>query len=406
MKRLMIMLAGMLAILTSCAGDNSREDLAFAERALDNAARQSLMMYQQVRARPGRFPRTTANDTLVTSHSRWWTSGFFPGTLWYLYEFNRDDSLRAAAEAMTERVSKEQYTTNNHDVGFQINCSFGNGYRLTGNPLYREAMLNAASSLATRFDPVVGCTRSWEKRLGWEYPVIIDNMMNLELLEVASVLGGGESYAQMARSHSDRTLKNHFRNDGSSYHVVDYDPQNGGVAFRGTRQGYSDASAWARGQAWALYGYTMMYRMTGNEAYLNQARKVAGFIADHPRLPGDKVPYWDFDAPEIPHALRDASAAAIMASGYLELSTYVKGDEGRRYFDIARQQLQTLASPEYTAGPGTNCGFILKHSVGSLPGDSEVDVPLSYADYYYVEALLRYRRLLLGEPVVAALNKP
>jgi uncharacterized protein YyaL (SSP411 family) len=224
--------------------------------------------------------------------------------------------------------------------------------------------------------------------------VIIDNMMNLELLEWASRNGGDKRLGEIAVNHANTTLQNHFRADGSSWHVIDYDLASGTVARKKTHQGYSDESAWARGQSWGLYGYTMMYRFTKDPAYLSQARKIAGFLLNHPRLPSDKVPYWDYDAPDIPDARRDVSAGSIMASALLELAQYTKGKEKEEYVNTAATILQSLAS-SYRSPAGGNGGFILDHSVGHLPGNSEVDVPLTYADYYFVEALLRYKKWCL-----------
>ena len=369
------------------------------DKGLERAAVQSKLMAKSLWNDKDKLPRTISkNGEFVTSPARWWTSGFFPGVLWYLYEVTADDSLRLYAEDYTWRVKDEQYTTDNHDVGFMLYCSFGNGYRLTGNETYKQVLLQGAKSLSTRFRSKVGCIRSWDwNKKVWEYPVIIDNMMNLELLEWASKASGDSTYAHIAQSHANVTMKHHFRPDYSSYHVVSYDTITGQPEKKNTCQGYAHESSWARGQGWALYGYTMMYRETKNPAYLNQAMNVARFIMNHPRLPEDKIPYWDFDAPDIPNALRDASAGAIMASALIELSQYTEGDFAKQCLSVAETQLKTLSSLEYLAEPGTNCNFILKHSVGNFPGKGEVDVPLTYADYYYVEALVRYKENILKE---------
>ena len=375
------------------------QTLKMADRALETARGQALLLYREMGAYPDRLPRTAEKGKLKTTASKGWVSGFFPGTLWYLYENSGDSLLLEAARNMTERVRKEQYTTTNHDVGFVINCSFGNGYRLTGDSSYRAVLVRAARSLSTRFSPVVGCTRSWDGAR-WNFSVIIDNMMNLELLTVASSLTGENTFYDMPSSHADRTMENHFRPDGSSYHLVDYDSLSGRVVRRITYQGAADESSWARGQAWGLYGFTMMYRQTGKKAYLDQAVKIGNYIMNHPRLPKDKIPYWDFDAPGIPRALRDVSAGAIMASAYLELSTFVEGELSGKYLRLAEQMLSSLASPAYMNRPGGDFGFILRHSVGFMGKNSEVDVPLSYADYYFVEALTRLKRMAEGRPVV------
>lgn len=345
---------------------------------------------------PDRLPKTTEKDgTLVTSDTHWWCSGFFSGTLWMLYEATGNETLKKYAENYTIRIEKEQYALDTHDLGFMMNCSFGNGYRITGNENYKKILLQSARSLATRYNENIGVIRSWDNKPKWMYPVIIDNLMNLELLENAYKLSQDSLFDKIANSHATITITNHFRPDYSSCHVVDYDTITNKALKMDTHQGYSTTSAWARGQAWGLYGYTMMYRETQNEKYLQQAINIAKFILHHPNLPEDKIPYWDFDAPNIPDEPRDASAGAIIASALLELSQYVNDDKlSKEYQSVASQQLRTLSSDEYLAAPQTNGGFILKHSVGNKPRNSEVDAPLTYADYYYVEALLRYKKLL------------
>ena len=347
--------------------------------ALDFSVKQSMSMFNVMQSQKGILPRTAKNGEMITCESPWWTSGFYPGTLWYCYEYSNDPQVRMAAEEMTSRVEKQKYTTNNHDVGFIINCSFGNGYRLTHNEAYREVIETAANSLATRFHPVTGCTRSWNSKK-WQFSVIIDNMMNLELLTVASSLTGNNSYYEKAKSHADRTMINHFRPDGSSYHVVSYDTITGKVLNQVTHQGVNDQSAWSRGQAWGLYGFTMMYRQTGKKEYLDHAIKIGKFIMDHPRLPKDKIPYWDFDAPNIPREDRDASAGAIMASAYVELSSYVPGKLGEEFLAIGEQQIRSLASPAYRAKKvGDNNHFIIQHCTGFVAKNYEIDAPLTYA---------------------------
>lgn len=344
-----------------------------------------------------KFPQSTNPDGSPRDmKSSWWCSGFFGGSLWYIYEQTQDPKWREAANKWTMAVAKEQYNTGTHDLGFMLYCPFGNGYRLTKNPAYPPILLTGAKSLSTRFDPKVGLIKSWNKFKEYDYPVIIDNMMNLEFLFWASKTSGNQQFRNIALTHADNTLKNHFRPDGSSVHVVCYNPD-GTVAAKKTAQGAADNSAWARGQAWGLYGYTVMYRETKDKKYLDQARKIADFYLNHPNLPADKIPYWDFnalgvDSPGIPNEERDASAGAIAASALLELSTY-GGPSARTYRQAAEQMLQSLSGPTYRATVGENNHFLLKHSVGNKPGKSEIDVPLVYADYYYLEALLRYDAL-------------
>ena len=382
-----------IAILMGCAGKDEMD--AVIGKGLSVSVEQSKLMAKSIWEQKTLLPRTLDKEgKLITSDSKWWTSGFFPGVLWYLYEATGDTLLKEYACDYTSRVEKEKYNKGNHDVGFMLYCSFGNGYRLTGNEKYKQVLLKGAESLSTRYKDHIGVIRSWDfNRAVWQYPVIIDNMMNLELLEWASKNSDNSRFDAIARSHADVTLKNHFRPDYSCWHVVSYDTITGQPEKKHTRQGYSHESSWSRGEAWALYGYVMMYRETQQKHYLAHAKKVANYILTHPRMPEDGIPYWDYDAPDIPDTYRDASAGAIMASAFIELSTMIQGELSRKCLMMAETQLKTLTSPEYLAEPGTNGNFILKHSVGSLMEHSEVDVPLTYADYYYVEALLRYQKV-------------
>jgi uncharacterized protein YyaL (SSP411 family) len=337
------------------------------------------------------LPRSVVDGKLKLVPAKDWTSGFFPGSLWYLYEFTGKESWRVAAQDYTARVESIKDFAGTHDVGFILNCSFGNGYRLTRDPHYRDVLIQGARTLSTRSKPEVGLIRSWDHGK-WHYPVIIDNLMNLELLTWAAREAAEPKLRDIAIAHADKTLQNHFRPDASSFHVVDFNPTNGAVIAQKTYQGAADTSAWARGQAWGLYGYTMMYRQTRRPEYLAQAGKIARFLINHPRFPEDGIPYWDFDAPEIPDAPRDASAAAIMASALIELSDYLEPELSRECLSMARRQLLSLSAPAYLAKLGENGGFLLCHCVGNKPKNLEVDVPLSYADYYFLEALLRYRK--------------
>ena len=405
MKRVLLLFVAFgwcMAALATTPPSFDKKTLKRVNETLDFAVEQSLRLYESVKDDPSRMPRSyyAQTDSLILCPIRWWASGFFSGSMWYLYEHTGREDLRKIAETLTDRMESYAYRTDDHDIGFAINCTYGNGYRLTHNEAYRDVIITAGRNLATRFNPTVGCTRSWNKRPKWGFTVIIDNMMNLELLTVASQLSGDDSMVKIARSHANTTMKNHFRPDYSTYHVVGYDEDTGKVRTRVTHQGYADHSAWSRGQAWALYGYTMMYRLTGDKRYLEQATHVGKFLLNHPRLPKDKIPYWDYDTPAIPNALRDASAGALMASAYIELSQMVEGELGVQFLNLAEQQLHSLCSPAYLAKAGENGNFLLMHSTGNHNRNSEMDVPLSYADYYFVEAMLRYRRLCAGRPVV------
>ena len=384
-----------VVILAACTQKPKEEPLPeMIDRALNVSVQHALKMAEKLAPQDSVLPRTFKDGQMVTSDSRWWCSGFFPGLLWYTWEYSNDPKLLEYAKQFTARVEREKYTTNNHDVGFMLYCSFGNGLRLTGDSLYPEVLLTGTKSLATRYKPQVGLIKSWDSNPDkWQFPVIIDNMMNLELMMWAAKTSGDSTFSKIAFSHADKTIENHYRPDNSCWHVVSYDTITGVPHIKQTHQGFSDESAWSRGQAWGLYGYTMMFRETGNQRYLEQAEKVAGFLMNNPNMPADGVPYWDFNAPGIPNEPRDASAAAIMASALVELSTLTQGEQSKQYLSFAEKQLRTLASPEYLAKPGENGDFILMHSTGSKPHNSEVDVPLTYADYYFVEALLRLKKL-------------
>jgi len=379
-------------IIISCAQEKPMSEIV--NKSLAFSKEQYSLMTDVMKEKAGMLPRTIdAEGKLITSNSKWWTSGFYPGCLWYLYEYSDDPKIKEDAKMITARVEQEKFTTDNHDVGFILYCSFGNGLRLTGEESYNEVLLTGAKSLCTRFRPNAGIIQSWATRDKWQCPVIVDNMMNLELLMWAFKKSGDSSFYKIAVSHADATMKNHYRPDYSCYHVVSYDTISGAVQVKQTAQGFSDESAWSRGQSWGLYGFTMMYRETGLERYLVHARHIADFLINHPNLPEDKIPYWDYNAPEIPNAERDASAGAIMASALIELSKYTDQETGKKYLQVAEKQLRSLSSPAYMAKRGENGNFILMHSVGSLPAKSEVNVPLSYADYYFIEALLRYKNL-------------
>lgn len=353
----------------------------------------SLMLQQIGREGKVRIPKTIDKlGRMVYIPIDDWCSGFFPGSLCYLYQLTNDKSWLLQSKRFTEALDSIQYLTWHHDVGFMIGSSYLNIYRLSPNKAYKKAIIQTAKSLCTRFRKKAGVIQSWnvdrgwQSKRGWTCPVIIDNMMNLELLFEATRLSGDSTYWKVAVSHANKTLENQFRKDGSCYHVVDYDPNNGAVLHRQTAQGYADNSAWARGQAWAVYGYTVCYRYTHDRKYLDQAVKTLNFVMQNPNLPEDLIPYWDFDAPNIPNEPRDASSAACIASALYEMNKYLP-DNG--YTSLADRIIRSLSSPEYRAPLGKNGCFLLMHSVGSIPHNNEIDVPLNYADYYFLEALTR-----------------
>jgi len=337
------------------------------------------------------LPETYEKGQSKSTTAKNWVSGFYPGTLFYLYEGTNDKALYEEGLKKLPIMEPMKFI-DSHDIGFMMYCSFGNAEKVKAKPEYKDILLTSAKSLSKRFNPIVGCTMSWSSKPG-EFRVIIDNMMNLELLMWATKASGDSSYAKIAISHANTTMKNHFRPDYSSYHLVNYNPETGGINKKQTVQGYADESAWARGQGWGLYGFTMMYRETKDPRYLAQANHIADFILNNPNLPKEKVPYWDFNTPDIPNTYRDASAGAIYASALIELAGYVDMKTAQRYLDAAETIIRTLSSPQFKAAYGENGGFILKHSVGHLPKGAMVDVPLTYADYYFVEAMLRYKNL-------------
>ena len=366
-------------------------------------------------AHMGSFPRTTDEEGELVGTDEWdWTGGFFPGGLWYIYAHTQREQTKELAITWTEALEKAKDLTNHHDIGFVMYCSYGNAVRFIDDTslkqAYQNILIHAAKSALERYDAKVGLIKSWNRKESWdgktvwEYPVIIDNMMNLEMLCYVSEITGDSTFRHVAISHATRTMENHFRSDYSTYHVVDYDPLTGKGLHQQTNQGYADNSTWSRGQAWAIYGFTMMYRETKLPEFLATAIGAADYYINHPNLPDDKIPYWDFNVGEegyqpainylpevIQGKLRDASAAAIAASALLELSTYTDSEKKRKYSDFAEKTLQSLSAAPYLAEVGENQGFILRHSTGSLPHATEIDKPLIYADYYYLEALRRYQ---------------
>ena len=397
MKKIGMAVVAIGMLVAGCTSSEKESD--WTEQAIANARAQIGLEIDTIEA-SGQFlnPVTlTKEGGVYYCNYADWRSGFFPGSVWYLYELTGDTALIPLARKYTEAISEAQNLTWHHDIGFIINCSFGNALRLAPKPADQEVLLQAAKSLCTRFrkQPQViqswdVSDNSWQAQRGWECPVIIDNMMNLELLFKATRLSGDSTYYHIAVTHADRTLKEHFRPDGSCYHVVDYSLTDGSVRHRQTAQGYADESVWSRGHAWAIYGYTLCYRETKDPKYLNRALETFDFLRHHPRMPEDGVPYWDMDAPNIPNEPRDVSSAAIIASALYELYIYTHDESLCSYADHI---LQSLATPAYTAPLGENGRFILMHSVGSIPHNSEINVPLNYADYYYLEALVRKLKL-------------
>ena len=375
-----------LLLAAACARPAS-----LADEALDYCVKKVTGVQERLGADYGESPRNIApgdcrwNLTPVCQEN--WTMGFWPGILWYAYEASGDAALETAARGYTEALDFiARQPAYDHDIGFIMFPSFGNGFRLTGDPAYKEAVLATAERLAALFNPAVGTILSWPREVPnfGGHNTIMDNMLNLETLFWAAENGGDPAWKDIAITHADTTMRYNFRPDGTSYHVAVYDAETGAHQYSCTHQGYADDSMWARGQAWGIYGYTMVYRFTREPRFLEFAQKIADvYLA---RLPEDKVPYWDFCDPEIPNASKDASAAAVVASALLELSTYTDG----KYRADAEAMLRSLYE-NYRAPEG--CDSFLLHSTGHHPAGKEIDYSIVYADYYFIEALLRLKNL-------------
>jgi rhamnogalacturonyl hydrolase YesR len=382
----------LLAVIIGCAGQNQKQSTPDLTSHISKQMDYAVQLAESLKDSILVSPRTTENGELKLVRSQDWTSGFFPGNLWMVYELTGDEKWKELALKFTLPLEKEQWNGGTHDMGFKMFCSFGKAWQFTGDSVYRDILIQSAQTLATRFNPVVGCTRSWDHNTDkWDFPVIIDNMMNLELLMWASKETGDENLKNIAVTHAQTTIKNHFRDDNSSYHVIDFNPVTGEVQHKHTHQGYSHESAWSRGQAWGLYGFTMMYRETGMPEFLVQAKKIAEYILSRPGISEGKIPYWDFNAPNIPDEPYDASAGAIIAAALFELADY--STNAVLYNNVAGKLLATLSSPEFLAPVGENGGFLLKHSTGHLPHNSEIDVPIVYADYYFLESIIKNKTM-------------
>lgn len=390
------------ATMTACVNPKD----TFINENVQFATQQTMLMLEKTGEPTGKnYPRSM-NDKgeLVTTGMYDWTPGFFPGSLWYLYELTGDTLWCDKAEAWTQSLEPLKTFTGHHDLGFMMYCSYGNAYRLAPKPEYKDILIQSAESLITRFDEKTKAIKSWNGGRNWDgvewyYPVIVDNMMNLEMLFAASKLSGDKRFYDIAVTHANTTIKSHIREDYSTYHVVDFDTITGAIANRATAQGFSDNSTWSRGQAWIVYGFTMMYRETKDETYLKVAKETADFFIRH--LPEDYIPVWDFNVGEegytpgknsyavrFQEKLKDASAGAIVCSALFELADLAQEP---RYSVYAMNMLESLASPQYRAPLGQNADFLIMHCVGSIPHKTEIDKPLTYADYYFLEALVRYK---------------
>ena len=405
MKKIVVGLAVVLGFCTCAHQPSGTLDV---NKALDYCAKQTQRTLTELKTDSG-IDYTMMPRNIMADEQHWncrkatkeeWCAGFWPGVLWYDYEYTKDKQVLEEAENFTHSLKfLSHIPAYDHDLGFLVFCSYGNGYRLTKNPAYKQVILDTADTLATLFKPIVGTILSWPREVeprNWPHNTIMDNMINLEMLFWAAKNGGNPYLYDIAVSHADKTMKSQFRPDYTSYHVAVYDTITGNLIKGVTHQGYADSTMWARGQAWAIYGYTVVYRETKDPKYLDFVQKVTDVYLD--RLPEDKVPYWDFDDPSIPDAPRDASAGAVVASALLELSTYLPNGTGKRYKDAAIEMLTSLSSDSYQSGE-SKPSFLL-HSVGHWPNHSEIDASIIYADYYYIEALLRLKRLQEGYGVL------
>jgi len=401
-NKLLISLSAAL-VVTSCSASNSTsvnknnvtssDNIAFCSAALDQAGKQ-LHDFRTAYVDPKKIPTAFTDGKTKFTNPMGWTSGFVAGSFWYVYQHTLDKSWLDTATKWTYALEDMRFNRKTHDIGFIMSSSYGNGLRLTGNKQYSPLLIDAAKTLMERYNPKIGVTFSWSWGT-WEFPVIIDNMMNLELLFNASLATGDKIYYDAAVSHANVTMKHHYRPDHSSYHLVNYNRTTGLPNFKQTFQGIADDSSWARGQSWGAYGYTMVYRFTQDEKFLEHAKNIVNYLLTHKNMPDDLVPYFDYDAPDDPDITnyRDSSAASLLASALFELATYVDAKEAARYRTAAMKILRSLSSPEYLAAKGENGHFLLKQATGHYPANLDLNSALNYGDYYYLEALTRCKSL-------------
>lgn len=339
------------------------------------------------------FPRSVnlKTNTLKKVLPKDWCSGFFPGNLWQIYDLTGNEAYKNKAKEWTAYIENEKFNNRTHDMGFKIFCSFGNGLKYEDNDDYKQIIVESAKTLSTRFNTNISSIRSWDfNKDVWQFPVIIDNMMNLELLFEATKISLDSSYHHLAVKHANNTLKNHFRPNNSCYHVVDYDTITYQPRMKVTHQGFANESSWARGQGWAIYGYTMAYRYTQDKKYLDRAEATANFFINHENLPKDGIPYWDFNDPSIPNAPKDVSAGALVSSALVELFGYTKNED---YLNYSKKVVNSLNSKNYLLNENIEAPFILDQSTGNWPKKDEMDEPIVYGDYYFLETLIRLKEL-------------
>jgi len=394
MFRVSCFIMGFTLLFIACKPNNGKEkNVSLSEGQINNLLQiryNKLLDYELDSMAFARSynPKTGILNKVPSSN---WTSGFFAGNFWQIYMLTGNEAFKERAKAWTAFVEQEKYNDKTHDMGFKVFCSFGNGLKVEDNTAYKDIILYSAATLSTRFDENIGSIRSWDWNEDvWQFPVIIDNMMNLELLFEATKISGDSTFHNIAVKHANTTLKNHFRTDGSTWHVLDYDTISGQVRARVTHQGIGDESAWARGQGWAINGFTTVYRYTKDEKYLDRAVATANYFINHKNMPEDGIPFWDFDHPDIPNTSRDVSAAAIVASALLELYNYTKNES---FLNYSKKVVKSLKSKEYILSEDIEVPFILDHSFGDWSQKLEMDEPIVYGDYYFLQTLLRLRDL-------------
>jgi len=364
-------------------------------------AAKKLAAFDSAHTDTSKFPTEAKGDKWVLIPPYEWTSGFYPGALWYMYEYARAtnppeaEAWRARAQRWTAGLKQEQFNRGTHDLGFMMFDSFGNGYRITKNAEYQKVLLQSAKSLAARYRPVTRMIRSQGNMEDMDrYTVIIDNMMNLELLMWASENGGGTELRQIAISHADRALKEFFRPDGSTYHVVELNPNTGDVQRKYTAQGMADESCWSRGQTWAIYGFGYMYEVTKDQRYLDAAVKAAEYYLAH--LPADNVPPSDFNSGLDGLEFKDSSAACVASSALFRLSRLVP-DAARKdkYSQAAVAALRAVTEPPYFSEGDDKAGMILysARNFHASPNHRLTNTSLIWSDYYLLEAIHQYLAL-------------
>ena len=397
MKKLMI-IAAASCLLAAC---NRQEISQFdVKKEIGYCTEQINRALDSLKQADGSYDYTMEPRNILGEETKWncreacaeeWCSGFWPGILWMDYGVTKDENVRQQAEGFTESLAVlTQKPAFDHDLGFLVLSSYGKGYEQTGNEDYKKVMLAAADSLATLFNPIVGTILSWPRHVKdyGGHNTIMDNMINLELLLWAAENGGRQELRDIAVQHAETTMAHHFREDGSCYHVAVYDTLTGDFIKGQTHQGYADSSMWARGQSWAIYGYTMVYRFTKDKRFLDFAQKVTDiYLKRLHETSNDWIPLWDMDDPRGQLAPKDASAACVVASALLELCQYVSEEKSSEYVAAATAMLKDLSTEKYQSRE-KNVSFLL-HSTGHHPAGSEIDASIIYADYYYLEALLR-----------------